>query len=57
MLVNELLPQLQAASPSRVVIVTSAAYALGKIEYNDINLDKVGLTVSACKIPYSTVCL
>jgi len=40
-MVNELLPLLKTTAPSRVVLMTSAAYSLGSIHYDDINLEKV----------------
>jgi len=40
-MVNELLPLLKTTAPSRVVLITSAAYSLGNIHYDDINLEKV----------------
>lgn len=47
-LVNELLGQLREAEAGRVVIITSAAYGLGQINYDDINQDKV--TTNCCII-------
>ena len=45
-LTNELLPLLRKAAPSRVVIITSAAYSLGQIHYDDINQQKVCVYLS-----------
>jgi len=44
-LTNELLPLLKLAAPSRIIIASSAAYTLGSINFEDINLDKVGMVL------------
>ncbi len=40
LLTRELLPVLQASAPSRVVTVSSGAHRIGRIDFDDINLDR-----------------